>query len=203
MRTILCVLTAAMIFAPVHAWGQGRRAELTVFGGFTIGGSLNVFEGELKVPDNYSYGASLDIAVRPGGWAQILWSQQPSQLNLRRTLGGTETLTDLMTRYFHVGGLQEFGEGRARPYAGMTLGLTQFDPADSSLDGTWRFSGAPVLGLKLAVTKWVGLRGQSRLWLTLFPEAGAISCGPGGCFTAIAGSLVVQGEFSGGLYVAF
>jgi hypothetical protein len=200
---MLCVLTGVMVVAPAHALGQANRAELTVFGGYTIGGSLTVFEGELKIPDATSYGASLDIAVRPGGFAQILWSQQPSQLTLRRNIGGTETLTDMTTRYFQIGGMQELGQGRARPYAGMTLGLTQFDPVDSSLDGTWRFSGAPVLGLKVAATKRIGLKGHSRLWLTLIPEAGAISCGGGGCFTAIAGSVVVQLEFSGGVYLAF
>ena len=130
MRAILYVLAGAMVFAPTHALGQGNRAELTVFYGYNIGGSLNVFEGELKIADNASYGASLDIAVRPGGFAQILWVQQPSTLSLRRTVGGTETITDLITRYFHVGGMQELGEGRARPYGGMTLGFTQFDPTD-------------------------------------------------------------------------
>ena len=157
----LAVATSSL--APVRATAQASRAELTVFGGYTIGGSLEVFEGDLSIPDQYNYGASLDIAVRPGGWAQIIWSQQPSQLNLQRNSGVTEMLTDLMTRYIHVGGVQEFGGGRARPFGGLTLGLTQFDPADSSLDGTWRFSGAPVLGFKLGASNRVGIRGQARL----------------------------------------
>jgi hypothetical protein len=180
-----------------------HRAELTAFGGYTFGGSLDVLQGQLTIPDAVSYGASLDVAARPGSWVEVLWSQQPSQLNLKRSASVADSVSNLITRYFHVGGVQDLGRGRAVPFAGLTLGATQFDPADANLGSTWRFSGAPVLGFKLLAARSVGLRGQGRLWLTFFPDGGAIACGGGGCFTAVSGTLVVQGEVSGGLFVAF
>src|SRR5690242_559153 len=86
---------AGTLFASGTARAQDSRAELGVYGGYLFGTTA---EGESIQPDPNStqyvtskasiasapsYGATLDLAVRRGAFAEISYSRSPSDLSLR------------------------------------------------------------------------------------------------------------------------
>ena len=101
-------------------------------------------------------------------------------------------LFDAAVEYYHIGGLREGLPGRRfTPFGSASAGATHFNPADDR-DSEWRFSVALGLGGKSQVSQRVGVRFQTRLWLTFLPQSGGVFCAPGGCVASVAGNLVSQ-----------
>jgi hypothetical protein len=197
-------------------WGQGlstwqgsqkttRGIEITPFYGWMFGGSLSVREGDLNIKDNDNFGIAVDIELPYGGGKQLelLWVMQNSRLDLKRYPSGiTETLFDIVTHYFHIGGVYGVRQGNVMPFGSLTLGATLFHPKEEDVSDEWRFSATFGLGAKIYVSERVGLRLQGRLMMPFQWGGGGLWCGTGGCSAGVGTSTtILQGDLTGGLII--
>ena len=204
------IAAATLLLAPAQASAQSgtpdaraRRLEITPFAAYQFGGGLNVDGGRLEIPGAFTWGAMIDLRVRPDAQAEFLYSRQETDLEFHPdSLARPVALGGLAVHYFQLGGTVDLRPGPVRPYAVATLGVTWFDPSED-LDGEARFSGGLGAGLRAGVNERVAARLEGRWWINVFDSSGSVFCGPAGCVIQASGSVVSQGVVSGGLGIAF
>ena len=187
-----------------------RAVELVPFAGVQFGGRVRVADETDEMVTFRSapaYGVALDVRVRRGGHAELLYSRQRTTLERRAALGAPrgEPLFDMTVEQFQLGGLNDFAWRRAlSPFVTATVGLTHYSPSDSRLAGDWNFGGTVGGGVKARLADRVVTRLQLRAHGTFLDSRSRLFCIlPGGCAVKLEGQLVVQGELSVGLGVTF
>jgi hypothetical protein len=101
-----------------------------------------------------------------------------------------------------VGGIHELSGGRARPFLAGLVGFTRYaSPGDSEL----RFSVGGGAGVKLFATRHLGLRLDSRVYVTFVDASSTAVCGGdiNACRLRFSVNPVWQADFTAGLIVAF
>jgi hypothetical protein len=170
------------------------RFQLTPFLGFTLFGGVDVVNGTLRIDDSLIYGIVLDARVRGMALVEVEYRRTSSSLVLERPFEPDTKLFELAANYLDVGVQVELLPGVARPYAGISAGLTLINPS-TNLDNEVRFSLALEGGVKVLFTKHVGLRAQARLTTTFFSHDSPIFCGNDGCAFGLGGAGLLQGDF--------
>ena len=178
-----------------------QRATLNPFVTYNWGGTVRVFEGDLKLAASEAYGVTLDVAVRPGAKAQLFYSYQPTQLNLKRFSGLTEPVTPMDVHYIHLGGMAEGGRGKMKGFGGASAGATSFHASNSALSDEWKFSFRFFLGGKMMFSERMGLHVKGEVLLPVQWAGVCFGCGGGTGVTA--GTTIVQGVVGGGLTIVF
>jgi hypothetical protein len=209
----LCGVTLAsclFLFAAT-ANADERGIELGVYGAYLFGGSAESHSGDLtnsaSIEAAPSYGAMLDVRVRPDALAEVSYTRHPTVLSIRQSDGSLSSY-DLLVQYLQIGGLLEFRVGSVdwiRPVFGGTLGATVFSADDSGHSyEEWRFSFILEGGVKFRLIEHFGLRLRGRMLATFLTDDSALFCSTGsGCGFIYSGTAVLQGEFGGGAYLAF
>jgi hypothetical protein len=193
---------------PVRAAERERRYEVSVFGGYQFGGSLDVVlngttPGRLSIGDHGNYGMAFDVRVRPGVLGEFLYLRQPTTLYFQPVNGVKTELFPAHVVYYQLGGLYEVPRGRVRPFGSLSFGITHFNPKQSGTSSEVRFAMTAGLGFRAFLNDRIGVRGQVHLLLPFQWYGGGIFCGGGGCSVGVSsGSAIVQGQVSGGLVVA-
>ncbi len=199
-RTLAMAMTIAL---PSGLAAQGL--EITPFGGYQVGGKLQVQEGDLRISDNPTLGVILNVPVRSGGQLELLFAHQETNMKLtRRTTGLPETLFDMAVEYIQLGGLYEAERtGRLRVLGMGTVGATHYNPKERGRGSEWRLSGGFGVGGKSFVSERVAIRTEARLMFTLIHGAGSVFCGSGGCLANVQGTGMVQLLLTAGLTFKF
>jgi hypothetical protein len=208
---LACGALLAGLLIEGTASARDRRFELGASAGYLVGGSAEGTSGtvtsQASIDSAPSYGGWLDVMVRPNAYAEISYTRQQTGLLLHQS-DDTNYRYDMTAQYIHIGGLLELhppDNDWFRPIFGGTMGATVFT---SNSDGfsydEWRFSLAFEGGAKIKITDFVGIRARARLLMTFLTDESALICGnSGNCLFAYSGTAVFQGEFGGGVYVAF
>jgi hypothetical protein len=200
---------------PAHK--QRARLELGAYGGYSMGGSaeavstLNSVRADIQSAP--SYGATLDLGLRPGMYLEASYSRQDTEIELVSSAIGYESTRaryDFLVQYIQLGGLMEFRVPNVewlRPTFGGTLGATVYSASQEESGYAyeeWRPSILLEAGAKILIGNHLGIRLRARLLSTLITEDSAMFCGNiSGCTLLVAGQGVFQGEFGAGAYVAF
>ncbi len=196
-RTLAVVMTMAL---PPGLAAQGL--EITPFGGYQVGGKLQVQLGDLRVSDNPNLGVILNVPLRSGAQLELLFAHQETNLKLTDRLSGLQTTVfDMAVEYFQVGGLYEATRsGPVKAFGLGSLGVTHYNPQESGRSSEWRFSGGFGVGAKSFFSERVAIRTEARLMFTLINSAGSIFCSSGsGCLTNVQGTGVAQLLLTAGL----
>jgi len=193
-----------------------ERVIIGLSGGYMTGGSAEGTAGNLRAKASIasapSYGGLIDVAVRPGAFAEFSYTLVPTEIRLQRTDTDTQQTDtqhyDMSEQLLHVGGLLEFRTPSAewlRPYFGGTIGATVFSADDAGFTyDEWRMSLAFEGGARVRLTRFLGFRLRARGIGTFLTDNSALFCGSGGnCAFAYSGSVVIQGDFGGSVYIAF
>jgi hypothetical protein len=127
-----------------------------------------------------------------------LFTHQDAHVTVQPALIGPPTRWHISVDHFQGGALQEYSEGRIRPFAIGTLGLTRYATEG---DSEMRFTLGAGGGVKLFPTSRVGVRLNSQVSATfVYADARVAGCGPNGlCFFGLNADIVWQIEFSAGL----
>ncbi|MGH9321927.1 MAG: hypothetical protein ACRD21_27295 [Vicinamibacteria bacterium] len=195
-----------LLFLAGSASAQGRRVEISPFGGYQFGGSSLSRIGQLEFEPDVSYGVMLDVRVRPDATIQFVYDRHDTILDFRDNdpFLPRQLRVDLAVEYYHLGGTVEFGEDRLRPYFGLTFGATRFDPSADGFSSEWRFSMGAGLGVKTYVSPRFGIRLDGRVWPSFVSTDGGFLCSlPGSCLVDISSDFVTQANVTGGFFVAF
>ncbi|MGB7972172.1 MAG: porin family protein, partial [Candidatus Deferrimicrobiaceae bacterium] len=163
-------LVALLVFLPAPAqadWGM----EITPFAGFRIGGSFtdNTTGLDLDVDDGGSFGLILGLPATHESDYELFYSFQKTTLQGEGLFAG-EPLFDLTIHYLHIGGTYLFSGEKVRPFISGGIGLTYFSPDAPGLDSEIDFSLSLGGGVKIPISKKVGLRIEGRGFLTILPE---------------------------------
>jgi opacity protein-like surface antigen len=193
-----------LLLAPAAAAAQSLDAvEVTAFGGYRFGGGFyEIASGRpVDVDGAGSFGLAVNIPFHSDMQIEALVTHQEARFTLPAEDDPAGTRWRVAVDHYQVGGLSEFGAGRARPFLTGTLGLTRY-AADG--DNEVRFSLAAGGGVKLYPTPHLGLRLDGRLYGTIVDaDVDALFCAPGRCIGTIDAWMVWQAEFTAGLMVRF
>jgi hypothetical protein len=170
-----------------------ERFQLTPFLGYTIFGGVDVNGGTLRIDDALIYGIVLDARLRGMALVELEYRRMASSLKLETDFASPTKLFDLDVNYFDLGMQVELLPGIARPFAGLSAGLTLVNP-HNDLDTEARFSLSLEGGVKVFFTPHVGLRAQARLTTTFFGDSSMVFCGNTGCASG-HGAGLLQGDF--------
>jgi len=198
------IFVAALLMAPSDAAGQ--TVELTPFGGYRVGGGFFDVPAGRVVDDDFSasYGLLVNVDVgllTPGLKVEGLFSREELRVEIRPvSLLQPPYSVRVEVDQMQLGGIQEFGDGRARPFLSGLLGLTRYAaPGDTEI----RFAVGAGGGVKLFATRHIGLRLDARTYVTFVDVDGAGVCGGYGCILGFNVAPSWQGDFTAGLIVAF
>jgi hypothetical protein len=202
-RSPSLVVLILLILGPSLATAQGPT--LTPYGGYRLGGTLDIRGGDLKLDDSHFLGLQLDARARPDATGSLLVDYQPTTLRLKESGSPAEQLFDLNVWYFQLGGLLEFPQGEgAVPFMAASLGMSWFDPTGGSENAESEYGFAGILGVGAKIPfpgGGAGLRLQARVLANIISGTSELWCGSGrGCYVGIGGPIgPVQFDFGGGL----
>lgn len=211
MKNIIALLALSFSIAGYGQYTKSdTKIELVGFGGYRIGGSVDVFYnndlGTLKIRDNAVYGAELNYKIRDRYYVSLQWTRQDSEMDFYgfRDLD-IETLDGLATEYFMISGLSDLGPGGGplTPFAGAGVGLMVATPERRSLDTAYRFAFTLQGGVKIDFTERLGIKLRAAMLAPMQWGSGGLFCSTGsGCNVGVgASTTILQGEFSGGVVV--
>lgn len=201
------VAISCLVAIPAATFAQDHRVEISPFAGIQFGGGVQSRPGRLEIEPDLTYGAIVDVRVRPDATIQILYGRQDTTLDFVSSdlFFPRHVRVGLAVEYYHLGGAVEFGEGKFRPYFSLTVGATRFDPKVEDFGSEWRFSIGSGLGVKTYLSPRFGLRAEARVWPTFLQTSGGFLCSlPGGCLAEVeSADFLTQGSASAGFFVAF
>jgi hypothetical protein len=213
--TLLALLSVAML--PTQGWSQGRGGvEVGGTYSFMWCGSFDLYEGEIVMEDNPSYGGMIDIPVQRNTMVELSYSYTSSRATFSPYYPGSPTTPELenldnpvSVQYFQVGALYQITKGEvAQPFFGMHMGAVLFSPSGTaqglSLDDQWNFTISFSGGVKLYMSEKFGVRLQGRLLMPMYFSGGGMYVGTGGAgFSVGAGIPIVQGDLGVGVFLRF
>ena len=196
-------LLAGVWLAAQPGRASAQTVEIAPFGGYRVGGDF--FERVTGQPVDLdgapAVGAVLNVAMGGGLFFEGLFTHQEANVDVPATTVAPATRWRIAVDHWLAGGLQEFGDGRARPFLTGLLGLTRYGAEG---DNEIRFVVSAGGGVKLQPARRVGVRLDGRIFATFVDGDGrAIACTPGICLLALEVDVVWQAEVSAGLVVAF
>jgi hypothetical protein len=198
---VLVIFALCLWLCPAAAGAQ--TVEVSPFVGYRLGGDF--FERVTNQPVDLdgapAIGGILNVAMHDGLWFEGLYTHQAARVDVPGNPLAAPTRWRITVDHWLAGGLQEFGQGRARPFLTGLLGLTRYGAEG---DNEIRFVIGAGGGAKLRPTRHVAGRVDGRVFATFADVDGrAIVCSPGFCLVAISTDVVWQAEFSAALVIAF
>jgi hypothetical protein len=188
---VACLGCASTLYA------QG--IEITPFGGYRFGGDFfELVTGQPVDADGApAVGAIVDIPLGNGLQVEGLFTHQDTRVSVPAGPLGPPLLWRISVDHWQGGALQEYAEGRVRPFATGMLGLTRYaGDGDSEIRFTLGAGG----GVKLFPVPRIGVRLNGQISATfVYADARVVACSPGICFFGFNADIVWQMEFSAGL----
>jgi hypothetical protein len=129
-----------------------------------------------------------------------LFSRQQVRVETRLGEFDPPALVRVEVDHLQVGGIHELSGGRARPFFAALVGLSRYAARG---DSEVRFSVGAGGGVKLFVTRHLGLRLDGRAYVTLVEAGAAGVCGGYGCLIRFSASPIWQADFTAGVIVGF
>ncbi|MEN8226157.1 MAG: hypothetical protein ABFS05_12440 [Bacteroidota bacterium] len=198
---LMILLFPAMLSAQISA-------DLVPFAGYMFGGSINYYEGKVKIDDAMNYGLAIMVPVHDLLDVEVNYTRMQSNASFTPNPYYSDleyTETSLATNYFHVGGISKFysQSTQVTPFSSVSLGATWFSPSDASFNTVWRFSANLGLGVKVMFTDRVGIMLRGRLMMPMYLGGVSIYAGTGGSGVGVNTFVTpLQGDFNGGLVIS-
>lgn len=199
------LLIIALIF-PAFVFAQGG-VELVPFAGYMFGGSVNYYEGKLKLENGMNYGGSLLVPVHSLLDVEINYTRMTSRASFSPNYGYPnldDAETNLATNYIQVGGISKFYSQSTQitPFGSLSLGATWFVPEDATFSTVWRFSAAFGLGVKVMISDRIGIMLRGRLLMPMYFGGVYMYGGTGGAGAGVSSVVApLQGDFNGGIII--
>jgi len=205
----LVLAVGAALAAPTKL--EAQPAALSLWTGWTFGGSMTVREGTLNAAASTQFGGELAFRVQRDGLGLLYVDYQPSTLRIDTFGEPNRELYDMDIWYFMGGGrLELLDRGPAIPYGTFLLGVAWFNPKGTTADAAGVGSEtmfASIFGggvrIPLGADDRVQIKLDGKMKLTIPYGGVGMWCGTGGCSGSFGGTVgPVQGSFTAGLRLA-
>jgi hypothetical protein len=192
------VIALAILLAPV-ALVHAQGIELMPFAGYRFGGDFfELIAGRpVDLDGSPTLGVVLNVPLSNGLQVEALVTQQQATFFVPAGPFQPDTRWRATVGHAQVGGLQEFSDGKIRPFLTGLFGLTRYATAG---DSEVRFTIGAGGGVKMFPLANLGFRLDGRVHAT-FVDAdieGSV-CASGRCFAAVDVNMVWQTEFTAGI----
>jgi hypothetical protein len=184
------------------------RVSIGALGGYQWGGSVTFRDGSASIDAGPTVGGQVGFKVSQNALAILSYHHQFTTataiwLNDQR-VQESETV-DIGVGYLQIGGQIEFPvNAHLVPLLGLTVGASYFSRSDDVKKTDWFFAAVFYGGLKIPVAKHFGFLTQLKLLTTVIANNSHTICvSYHGCVVNLDVGAMVQGEISGGIYVAF
>ena len=207
-RLIFAMLAGASLVMPAHAQQAPAKFERTPFGGYRLGGSLEIEESSdsFDFEDSASFGLIVNFPHRANTRWEILYASQSTEAEFSGVATG-DSVIDVELQMLQIGGTYQFEGDKVLPYLAATLGATHAKASGTSSESDTFWSGSIGLGILVAPDSRVGLRLEARAYGTFTNSSTDLLCasGPGGagCAIQVAGDLLTQIETFAGVVIRF
>jgi opacity protein-like surface antigen len=202
------MLICLLAIGSTGAYSQAR-VEISPFGGYLLGGSLKFYEGKFKIENAASYGGMLSMKAAGGNFIELSYTRMDSQGQWNPSSGYMSSLPrdtfDIAMNYLQINSLNEFAldNEAIRPYGTAGIGTSWIHPKEGDTSDEWMFTFNAALGLKYFFNDRIGIRLQARMLLPMIFDGGGFYFGTGGGGAYVSStSVIVQGDFTGGLIFA-
>ena len=199
------LLLITIIF-PAMLFSQGG-VEIVPFAGYMFGGSVNYYEGKLKIDNGVNYGVSVLVPMHQLLDIEINYTRMDSKASFSKYAGYPlleNKETTMATNYIQIGGISKFYSQNTKvtPFGSFSLGATWFSPTDGSFQDVWRFSAALGLGVKMMFSDRIGIMLRGRLLMPMYFGGVGVYAGTGGSGVSVNSVVApLQGDFNGGLII--
>ena len=196
------LLLAVMISLPFIM--NSQTVEVTPFGGYVFGSTLNGDYGKVYVHDNAQYGGMISIAVSRVVDIDLIYNRSDTKADINYyTYGGYAKPSldiPLSINYMQVGFTKNFRVNpTVSPFVGFNLGACLWAPKDNYSDA-WFFSVGMNAGAKIYFAKRLGLRLQAQGYIPVQGAGVYMFAGTGGASGGVSVySTMFQFGFTGGL----
>jgi hypothetical protein len=181
----------------------GKEAlDITPFYGYRIGGHLVGVADVVEYPFDgaASFGVVSDINLKTDNFKiELLWSHQKT--GFQGILTRDPQRVRLNIDHIQAGIMQEVGKPSARFAIALLVGTSRMD--SPGLGSEFKFSASIGGNLKFFLSEHVGLRFDARAYAMFVNTSGGAFCASGHCLFTFSGSTMWQGDFTGGLLLAF
>jgi opacity protein-like surface antigen len=214
--TLWFFLLSILVFTSVSAKAQGRF-EITPFAGYETSGSypIDVFSNngtvlapvdKLRVNEALAYGTFLGFNLTENAELEFMWDRNNTSFSARNALTDeySKAYNSNIDQY-QFGGLYMLlnSSHRVRPYVAASLGFTH-EGNDGGTPSRTAFAYSVGGGVKYALTRHLGLRGDARFMPTYGSTGNATYCDPFfGCYNARVSNYLNRGNFVGGIIFNF
>lgn len=205
-KTILVITIASGCCDAAQA--EERDFELTPFGGYRFGGTVEIdgSEGSYKLDDAASIGLLLNWRHGSNTQWELLYAQQSTDAKLRGASGFVPAVkTDMKS--LELGGTYRGSNEAAIPYLAVTLGGTHIRTDANGSESDTFFSASIGGGLQLFPTSQFGMRLEARARAILINSNTQLFCRTGPdisvCAIQVAGDTLSQVEAFAGFVFRF
>ncbi len=203
-------IAITLLITATSAAAQNLNTELTVFGGYRFGGSINVLDSDAtyEAQDSSSFGLIWNHRHQANTQWEVFFSQQQTEVKLSDPMIA-DPIVDVELYTLQLGGTYVWEGEAVRPYLVMTLGGTHIksNPDNGNGDSDTFFSGSIGVGFKMQPTRRLGLRLEARAHGVLMRDSTKLFCqtGPNAnvCAVELQGNLLSQLETFAGIVFRF
>lgn len=177
---------------------RAQEVEITPFGGYRFGNDFfELITGRpVDVDGAPAIGVIVDVPLHDGLQFEALFTHQNASISVPSPLG-PPSRWHVSVDHLQAGGLQEYADGRVRPFATGMLGLTRYAGLG---DSEVRFTLGAGGGVKLFPAAKVGVRLGSQVFATfVYADANVLACSTGVCVLQLNADVVWQIEFTAAL----
>ena len=207
-RLVIALLAGASLSTPALAQDAPAKFELTPFGGYRFGGSLEIEESpdSFDFADSASFGLIANFPHRTNTRWEILYVNQSTEAEFSGVTTG-DAVIDVDLQILQIGGTYQFDGETVLPYLAATLGATHAKASGTGSESDTFWSGSIGLGILVAPNSRVGLRLEARAYGTFTNSSTDLLCASGpddaGCAIKVAGDLLTQIETFAGVVIRF
>ena len=211
LTIVVATFTTCMGIATADAAEPAGRFELTPFASYLMGGDFKEQDGDLEfdLESAGAFGFTLNGPAGrswPDGQWELLYTHQGTEVDTRGTFGGS-SLVDIDVDYVQFGGIYLFEGESVKPFIGMTLGFSRFDPQPGEFGAEEFFAASLGGGVKLNAKGRVGVRLEGRVYTSFIDSNSSIFCesdfGAANCLIVVDSSMLVQWEARAGVVFRF
>lgn len=201
---VLLVLFLFLIAAVSDSFAQ-EKGQISFMGGYQMLGGFDVVYGQADINDAAVFSGAIEYFLRPDVAVEFFYSYQPTKLSYDPFGAEPEYVPfDLDVHYLLIGASyhKKFNP-KVSGFGGLSLGSAIFNPS-INYDSVWKFAFGATGGIKVLMSKNVGLRFQVQGLFPIQWTGGSFYVGTGGVnFGVSAGTTVVQISTSAGLFFTF
>jgi hypothetical protein len=183
---------------------KAQKVEVTPFGGYVFGGTMQGNNADVHINDNAQYGGMISIGVSRVMDVDLIYnrSDTKAQINYFSMGGVIKPSQDvpLSINYMQLGFTKNFRVNpTVSPFVGLNMGACLFYPKEDYPE-SWFFSVGINAGAKVYFSKRIGLRLQAQGYVPVQGTAFSMFVGTGGSGSSVSVySTLFQFGFTGGL----